>query len=120
MAAYGTEGTFRLRLPMSAHWALPDVSRTCPYRRVCEGFRMPAADERCGRHRRPASENLQGRKPREGNVWSCGVLYGDLSVADEAWEWWRGDRAHGSAALGRTSSWLWLCAPTLNDEDRSN
>jgi hypothetical protein len=50
---------------------------------------MPAADERCGRHRRPASENLQGRKPREGNVWSCGVLYGDLSAADEAWEWWQ-------------------------------
>ncbi len=26
--------TFRLRLPMSAHWALPDVSRTYRYRRV--------------------------------------------------------------------------------------
>jgi hypothetical protein len=31
--------------------------------RYCEGFRMPAADERCGRHGRPASETLQGRKP---------------------------------------------------------
>src|SRR6266851_3555510 len=26
----GTEGTFHLRLPMSAHWARPDVSRTPP------------------------------------------------------------------------------------------
>src|SRR5713101_6551646 len=31
MSPFGTEGTFRL--PMSAHWARPDVSRTCPYRR---------------------------------------------------------------------------------------
>ena len=30
----------------------------------CEGFRMPAADERCRKHGRPASESLQGRKPR--------------------------------------------------------
>src|SRR6266849_329291 len=30
----GTEGTFHLRLPMSAHWALPDVSRSYPHRRV--------------------------------------------------------------------------------------
>ena len=36
--------------------------------RYCEGFRMPAADERCRMHRRPASESLQGRKPRWGNV----------------------------------------------------
>jgi len=34
MSPFGTEGTFHLRLPMSAHWARPDVSRTCPYRRV--------------------------------------------------------------------------------------
>src|SRR5712692_1652434 len=27
----GTEGTFHLRLPTSAHWARPDVSRTYPY-----------------------------------------------------------------------------------------
>ena len=26
----GPEGTFHLRPPTSAHWALPDVSRTCP------------------------------------------------------------------------------------------
>src|SRR5712692_10660502 len=34
MSPFGTEGTFHLRLPISAHWARPDVSRTCPYRRV--------------------------------------------------------------------------------------
>src|SRR6202043_3044192 len=32
----------------------------------CEGFRMPAARKRCRALRRPAYENLQGRKPREG------------------------------------------------------
>jgi hypothetical protein len=31
---FGTKGTFHLRLPTSAHWALPDVPRRCPYRRV--------------------------------------------------------------------------------------
>ncbi len=31
----------------------------------CEGFRMPAAHEPCHPLGRPASENLQGRKPRE-------------------------------------------------------
>jgi len=31
----------------------------------CEGFKMPAADGRCSAHGRPASENLQGRKPRD-------------------------------------------------------
>src|SRR5258706_8894374 len=29
----------------------------------------------------PASANLQGRKPREGIRWWCGVRYGDLSAA---------------------------------------
>ena len=32
----------------------------------CVGFRMPAARKGCRRFRRPASENLQGRKPRLG------------------------------------------------------
>src|SRR6266700_7725648 len=49
--------------------------------RFCEGFRMPAADERCHRHRRPASESLQGRKPRWGDVWQCRVRYWELRVA---------------------------------------
>ena len=31
----------------------------------CEGFRMPAAHGRIGGLWRPASESLQGRKPRE-------------------------------------------------------
>jgi hypothetical protein len=34
----------------------------------CEGFRMPAAPERSRALRRPAYENLQGRKPRFGHV----------------------------------------------------
>jgi hypothetical protein len=33
----------------------------------CEGFRMSAARKIGGGIRRPASENLQGRKPREKN-----------------------------------------------------
>src|SRR5882724_4613086 len=49
--------------------------------RFCEGFRMPAADERCHRHRRPASESLQGRKPRWGDVWQCRMRYGELRAA---------------------------------------
>ena len=32
---------------------------------------------------RPASESLQGRKPRLGNVERCGRRYGDLSAAGE-------------------------------------
>jgi hypothetical protein len=43
----------------------PDIELTSPQGRVCEGFRMPAAHERCRGLRRPASENLQGRKPRD-------------------------------------------------------
>jgi hypothetical protein len=40
---------------------------------VCEGFRMPAADEPCRALWRPASESLQGRKPRLGK---CGGAAG--------------------------------------------
>ncbi len=36
--------------------------------RYCEGFRMPAATEHCRVRWRPASENLQGRKPRWRDV----------------------------------------------------
>ncbi len=46
-----------------------------------QGFRMPAAHERFRTHRRPAYENLQRRKPREGIRGSSRALYGDLSVA---------------------------------------
>jgi hypothetical protein len=34
-----------------------------------KGFLMPAADEGCRLLRRPASENLPGRKPREMRRW---------------------------------------------------
>jgi hypothetical protein len=39
---------------------------------------MPAAIEHCGVQLRPASENLQGRKPRDWARERCGVRYGDL------------------------------------------
>ena len=38
------------------------------YDRLCEGFRMPATHDWCRTLRWPASENLQGRKPRWGDV----------------------------------------------------
>src|SRR6266508_1643165 len=48
----------------------------------CEGFRMPAAHGRCRALRRPAYENLQGKKPRERSRQSCRALdYGDLIAA---------------------------------------
>ena len=40
-------------------------------------------DGRCGALRRPASESLQWRKPREGIRGPSRGLYGDLSVACE-------------------------------------
>jgi hypothetical protein len=52
--------------------------------RCCEGFRMPAADGRCRAHGRPASENLQGRKPREARRGRFVTHYGDLSAANAA------------------------------------
>ena len=50
--------------------------------RCCEGFRMPAAHGPCRAHRRPAYENLQGRKPRDGDAERCRghAAYGDLRV----------------------------------------
>src|SRR5262249_20423312 len=39
-----------------------DVQRIVAKGRDCEGFRMPAVRKRWGGLRRPASENLQGRK----------------------------------------------------------
>ena|SRR2546428_487515 len=80
-STHGTSATCGDYEFKSAYEARAVMRPTLLKGRVCEGFRMPAADERCSRHRRPASENLQGRKPREGNVRSCGVLYGDLSAA---------------------------------------
>ena len=47
--------------------------------RSCEGFRMPAADGGRGKHGRPASENLQWRKSREGIRRQRGVRYRELS-----------------------------------------
>src|SRR5258707_8422161 len=39
----------------------------------------------------PASANLQGRKPREGIRWCCGVRYGDLSAASAVADCGRSD-----------------------------
>jgi hypothetical protein len=41
---------------------------------------MPAADGGWRAHGRPASENLQGRKPREGRRGQFVARYGDLSA----------------------------------------
>jgi hypothetical protein len=49
--------------------------------RPIQGFRMPAARKRCLELRRPASESLQWRNPRERVRGRCGALYGDLSAA---------------------------------------
>lgn len=46
-----------------------------------EEFRMPAAHERCCVLRRPAYENLQGRKPREAMRGRGSFRYGDLIAA---------------------------------------
>src|SRR5215216_4572105 len=51
---------------------------------VCEGFRMPAADERSRALRRPAYENLQGRKPRWGNVGGAACI--DPTRTSAAWQ----------------------------------
>jgi hypothetical protein len=42
---------------------------------------MPAADRGWGAYGRPASENLQGRKPREGGRGRFVARYGGLSAA---------------------------------------
>jgi hypothetical protein len=68
------------------HTPPPDVAS-------CEGFRMPAAHERCRALWRPASENLQGRKPL------FGARYGDLIAADDAPERRQDDPTHWPMAL---------------------
>src|SRR5216683_8182406 len=75
--------------------------------RFCEGFRMPGAHERCHVHRRPAYENLQGRKPREALRWGCGVRYGDLSAAGEACDRGQADRVRWLKRLLRMGRSLW-------------
>jgi hypothetical protein len=81
-----------------------------------EGFRMPAADERCRRHVRPATENLRGRKPREEKHWrwggpalwgfgwgACSVEVGWTRSVRRAGEIGRGDGAglEGAGAVER-------------------
>src|SRR5260370_3969443 len=47
-STHGTEGTFHLRLPMSAHWARPDVPRTCPLSPSLTHLRHPATNKNPG------------------------------------------------------------------------
>src|SRR5260370_31712022 len=47
-STHGTEGTFHLRLPMSAHWARPDVPRTCPLPPSLTHLRHPATNKNPG------------------------------------------------------------------------
>ena len=61
LAHYGRETNFRLGVLSGPSGSLVSFS-------VCEGFRMPAAHGPCRALWRPASENLQGRKPREMRV----------------------------------------------------
>jgi hypothetical protein len=58
---------------------------------------MPAAYERFDKHRRPASESLQGRKPRWGETSSgaAGLSYGDLTAVGL-------DREHNFSDMART------------------
>jgi hypothetical protein len=55
---------------------------------------MPVALQRSDRHRPRAPEGLYGKKPRLRNVWPCRGIYGALSVTDEVYKLWNGDRAH--------------------------
>jgi hypothetical protein len=55
---------------------------------------------------RPAYENLQGRKPREGVRGRAGGLYGDLRAADEGREGIQRDWADWSTVLARMSGLL--------------
>jgi hypothetical protein len=50
----------------------------------CEGFRMPAVRKRCRSLWRPASENLQRRKPREGVRGPGGALQWGLGSSFRA------------------------------------
>jgi hypothetical protein len=56
MSLIGTEGTFHLRLPMSAHWARPDVSRTRRSRKSV--LNVAAANSRLDAF--PAPESAHG------------------------------------------------------------
>src|SRR6266404_6025891 len=57
----------------------------------------------------PASANLQGRKPREGIRWWCGVRYGDLSAASAVADGGRRD-CGSCAGAKRCMNRRWLAS----------
>src|SRR5258706_6671929 len=57
----------------------------------------------------PASANLQGRKPREGIRWWCGVRYGDLSAASAVADCGRRD-CGSCAGAKRCMNRRWLAS----------
>src|SRR5215468_8712384 len=65
----------------SGHWGTADSLSHLEFFAFCEGFQMPAVTNIPHGHR-PASENLQGTKPREGaRIRRCPrAHYGDLGV----------------------------------------
>jgi hypothetical protein len=60
-----------------------------------KGFGCRPFAKRCDKHRWPASESLQRRKPRWGNVWQCRVRYVDLTTVGL-------ERAHNFSDMART------------------
>ena len=65
----GADSLFSARLGLVAYFCF-EVDFNGAY---CEGFRVPAHDGRYRALRGPAYENLQGKKPREWKVWTCGL-----------------------------------------------
>ena len=84
-----------------------------PLCRFCEGFRMPADDSGAAHSGGRRSENLQGRKPRDGIRRWRGVGYGDLIAAADDCDLGRDEPALFSAAMRVLSQGL----PAMNDED---
>src|ERR1700720_791944 len=72
--------------------------------RNCEGFRMPAARKRRHTLRRPAYENLQRRKSREGTRGRCGALHGGVRPQE---------RLNGSGYRPRARAQLRRSGPTI-------
>src|SRR6185369_11335881 len=73
--------------PVSQTRVHRDQQLAVDLRALIRGFRMPAAGETSPRVGRPASESLQGRKPRLGKGVAVLPGYGDLRAAGELFDW---------------------------------
>src|SRR5215475_11843183 len=73
----------RTRQKASGHWVLQTRFSHLELFTFCEGFQTPAVTN-IPHSQRPASENLQGTKPREGaRIRRCPrAHYGDLGVGE--------------------------------------